>query len=537
MKRIGSGLQVKFLVSLVLMTCVTVALITAVIAVQYRARMERAYSDLAFGMATYAANFIDPEKTREYYKTRKTDDYYKEVCQQLMKAKQAMGLKYFYVVVPERKQMVYIYDGADGSSPDEETAQLGDADDYYGDGDRVMHNAFSPDSEHVILITRNEEYGYLASAYVPILDKRHMPVALASVDISMDMIDSQIRQMILLSMMLSLAVMIVCIAAYYFFMRRAVIRPLNLLAGAARDFTSSRERTGELAMSRVKISSKDEIGDLFHAMTKMELDLNQYMANLKAATAERERIGAELNIAMKIQADMLPRSFPAFPARRDFDIYATMTPTKEVGGDFYDFFLVDETHLALVIADVSGKGVPAALFMAIARTMIKNRTLVGGSPSEILFDVNNQLCEGNASQFFVTVWLGILDLTTGKGVAANAGHEHPIVRRKDGEFELVVYRHGPAVATLEGMKFREHEFELHPGDTLFVYTDGVPEATNTENVLYGYERLLKAMNANKSRTLKELLEAVHADVNTFVGEAPQFDDLTMLALRFDGSPQ
>ena len=250
---------------------------------------------------------------------------------------------------------------------------------------------------------------------------------------------------------------------------------------------------------------------------------------------EKERIGAELNVATQIQADMLPRIFPAFPDRKEFDIYATMTPAKEVGGDFYDFFLIDENHLGLVMADVSGKGVPAALFMVIAKTLIKNRAQMGGGPAEVLQYVNEQLCEGNDAELFVTVWFAILDLTTGKGLAANAGHEHPSIRRAGGDYELVVYRHSPAVATMEGMRFREHEFELRPGDSLFVYTDGVTEATDAHNELFGNERMLTALNENPDADPRTLLHTMRRHINAFVGNAPQFDDITMLGLLYKGS--
>ena len=248
---------------------------------------------------------------------------------------------------------------------------------------------------------------------------------------------------------------------------------------------------------------------------------------------EKERIGAELNVATQIQADMLPSIFPPFPELSDeFDIYATMHPAKEVGGDFYDFFLIDEDHLGIVMADVSGKGVPAALFMVIAKTLIKNRAMMGGGPAEILSDVNDQLCQNNKAQLFVTVWLGILELSTGRGVAANAGHEHPVLRRAGGAFEQVIYRHSPAVAAMEGIRFRQHEFEMHPGDTLFIYTDGLTEATNAASELFGDARLVASLNRHGDGDLNGLLTGVRDDIQAFVGEAPQFDDMTMLGLTY-----
>ena len=261
----------------------------------------------------------------------------------------------------------------------------------------------------------------------------------------------------------------------------------------------------------------------------------RWTAEAKKAEQEKERIGAELNVATQIQADMLPRIFPAFPERTEFDLFASMSPAKEVGGDFYDFFLIDDDHIGLVMADVSGKGVPAALFMVIAKTLIKNRAQMGGSPAEVLSYANDQLCEGNEAELFVTVWFATIQISTGKGLAANAGHEHPAIRRKDGSFELVKYRHSPAVATLEGIRFKEHEFTLNPGDSLYVYTDGVTEATNKDDVLFGTDRMLDALNKKPDSDPKTLLETVRSDIDDFVGTAPQFDDITMLGFKYLGA--
>lgn len=295
-------------------------------------------------------------------------------------------------------------------------------------------------------------------------------------------------------------------------------------------FRSSQLRSGRNYLSPIQFEFVTWIE--FQAVVLLAQVL--YVRNKRLAE-EKARIGAELSVATQIQADMLPRIFPAFPERKEFDLYATMTPAKEVGGDFYDFFLVDDDHLALVMADVSGKGVPAALFMVIAKTLIKNRAQMGGGPANILMDVNDQLCEGNEAELFVTVWLGILEISTGKGMAANAGHEHPVIRRLGGEWELVKYRHSPAVATMEGIRFREHEFELHPGDSLFVYTDGVPEATDGADTLFGTGRMLSALNRKADAAPDELLKNVKEDIDAFVGEAQQFDDITMLSFTFFGA--
>ncbi len=282
---------------------------------------------------------------------------------------------------------------------------------------------------------------------------------------------------------------------------------------------------------RMDVESGDEVGELAQTFNQMLEDLQLYIKNLSEVTAEKERIGAELDVATNIQASMLPCIFPAFPERKEFDIYASMDPAKEVGGDFYDFFLIDENHLALVMADVSGKGVPAALFMVIAKTLIKNQTQLGNSPEAVMEKVNNQLCENNEADMFVTVWLGIYEITTGKLIYANAGHEYPAVKRVGGKYELLKESHDFVVGGLEGMPYSLHETYLNKGDKLFLYTDGVPEATNASEELFGEERMLEALNTCLELTPEQTLQKVKETIDAFVGEAPQFDDLTMLAFE------
>ena len=377
-------------------------------------------------------------------------------------------------------------------------------------------------------------FGWLCSAYEPILASDGEAVAIMGVDLDMNEVMRERHAFLFSMLMFAALLMAIAVAVTFLLMRKMATRPLSMLSKATLGFADRGEGFTQEDVIDLPIRSQDEIGDLYQEIRSMQSRMVEYMQNLTRVTAERERIGAELNIATQIQADMLPRIFPPFPDRHEFDIYATMDPAKEVGGDFYDFFLIDEEHLGLVMADVSGKGVPAALFMVIAKTLIKNRAQMGGGPAETLRYVNDQLCEGNDAELFVTVWFAILDLQTGRGVAANAGHEHPVLRRENGKFELVLYRHSPAVATLAGMKFREHEFEMHPGDTLFVYTDGVPEATNAGNELFGTDRMLDALNREADAAPETLLRNVRKDLDDFVGDAPQFDDITMLGLHYRG---
>ena len=379
-------------------------------------------------------------------------------------------------------------------------------------------------------------FGYNTSAILPVI-RNGKTAALVTVEIPMATIENTLRQFVLRSILISVVVFVVILGLVMLFVNRTMTRPVMKMARAASSFIASRQEgrdMGESPIAALTVETGDELEVLCRSLKGMEQDLATHIENLKRVTAEKERIGAELNVATQIQADMLPRIFPPFPDRNEFDIFATMTPAKEVGGDFYDFFLIDDNHLGMVMADVSGKGVPAALFMVIAKTLIKNRAQMGGGPAEVLEYVNEQLCQGNEAELFVTVWFAIMDITTGKGLAANAGHEHPVIRRADGAYELVQYRHSPAVATMEGIRFREHAFEMHPGDSLFVYTDGVTEATNIRNELYGTERMLEALNSHPDAAPQELLQNVRKGIDAFVGGAPQFEDITMLALRYSG---
>ncbi|MBQ3864744.1 MAG: PP2C family protein-serine/threonine phosphatase [Clostridia bacterium] len=260
-----------------------------------------------------------------------------------------------------------------------------------------------------------------------------------------------------------------------------------------------------------------------------EMVIQQYEKAQQSA-----RIESELNLATRIQAAMLPNIFPAFPEREDFDIYASMTPAKEVGGDFYDFFLIDENHLGLVMADVSGKGVPAALFMMACKIILKNYAMNQKTPAEILSEVNEQICKNNPEDMFVTAWLGVLDLRTHIMTASNAGHLYPVLKKPDGPFELLKDRHGFVLGGMNGIRYQEYQIPTAPGTKLFLYTDGVTEAANADHELYTEVRLLDALNRSASQSPQEILACVGEDVRTFVGEAEQFDDLTMMCLHYIG---
>ncbi len=292
-----------------------------------------------------------------------------------------------------------------------------------------------------------------------------------------------------------------------------------------------KEIAGGHLETRISIQTGDEIEELGYSANAMTVALQKHIEKLQSITAEKERISAELNIATQIQSSMLPCIFPAFPDREEFDIFALMEPAKEVGGDFYDFFLINDKQLAVVIADVSGKGVPAALFMVITKTLIKNYALINSSPAEIFYRVNNQLCENNDANLFVTAWMGILDIESGRFVFVNAGHNPPLLKRENGSFDFLESAPAFVLAGMENIPYQQNEIWLNQGDILYLYTDGVTEATDAENNLYGEERLRSTLDNIELLLPDSILTSVKEDIDVFVKEAAQFDDITMCCLK------
>ena len=383
------------------------------------------------------------------------------------------------------------------------------------------------------------QYGddVLCIACEPILDEwnDNKIIGLAGVDVDMNDVIREHRWFLVNSALFIAVLTLAAIAASLLLTRKLVIRPLKQLANAAMGFAREEDGFSRDDIIQLPIRSNDEIDDLYQEIRTMQGRIVDGAERLTRITAERERVDAELRMATQIQTAMLPNRFPAFPDRVEFDLYASMDPAKEVGGDFYDFFLVDEDHLALVIADVSDKGVPAALFMMSSKIIINYRTKIGGSPSEILAAANAQLFRNTKSRMFVTVWLGILELSTGRLTCANAGHEYPIIRGQDGEFRVYKDKHGLMVGAMKASKYQDYEIQLAPGDAVFLYTDGVPEANNAAGEFYGMDRLKATLNRISGTEPKEILEAIKADVAAFADGADQFDDLTMLCVVYKGN--
>ena len=285
---------------------------------------------------------------------------------------------------------------------------------------------------------------------------------------------------------------------------------------------------------RCRIRKTDESAYTFLHNIVEEKETGDPIHGVVSMISELDRLDKELKLAADIQLNALPMDFPPFPERTEFDLYALMNPAKEVGGDFYDFFLINEDHLALVIADVSGKGIPASLFMMTSKTLIKNQLMEGNDPAATMDRVNAQLCENNEARMFVTVWLAVVEISTGKGIACNAGHENPTLYRAGKFFEVLKYKHGIFAGVSKKAKYQNREFELLPGDCIFVYTDGVPEANNNSEEMFGENRIIETLNLDPDAHPEALIHRMQSAVDQFAGGAAQFDDITMLCFKYYG---
>ncbi|MCR5279983.1 MAG: PP2C family protein-serine/threonine phosphatase [Lachnospiraceae bacterium] len=478
-------------------------------------------------------NELDDEGKRLYAKYR--FEYWFSV---FMESAESFDLQYVYYVYPSdavAHKVVYMFDpslatvtGSDGS------AILSLADEVYEDPVeheflwKAWNTGYAPSGFDKI----NNEFGYVYTYNTPlIINGEKLGVICA--DISVDRVNSTILKSALQSLLILSLVLVVGTLFVVFFVDKQVVERIVSLEKSIKHYSENKDP--ELARDIIKVTGRaDEIGSLCHEFSDMITELEVYMQNLQSVTAEKERIGAELDVATHIQASMLPRIFPPFPERDDIDLYATMNPAKEVGGDFYDFFLIDDTHLAVVMADVSGKGVPAALIMVIAKTLIKNHLIAGEELDKALMSSNMQLLENNDEMLFVTAWVGIIDLETGHIVFADAGHEPAFVLKKNGEVvEIKHKKKRPPLATIEGMKYVVDEFDIEKGDLLYLYTDGVPEAINIAEELFTKDRLVEVLKQHTSDVPKDLLKAVQDAMDEYVGEASQFDDITMLGVRIN----
>ena len=358
-------------------------------------------------------------------------------------------------------------------------------------------------------------------------------------EVSMENDEKVIRRVRSTICLIGGAVLLIALAIYRLWLKKFMLQFNTLLSGIIR------MGKGELQPAGSASYTIGEFEIMQQEIDRTSLALNRQMDTIRRMEREQmeqenmireqERIVKELSTARQIQNSVLPHIFPPFPDRKEIDLFASMDPARDVGGDFYDFFFIDEDHLCLVIADVSGKGIPAALFMMFSKRIIEDFAKIEHSVSEILRKTNEVLCDNNQAEMFVTVWLGILEISTGRMAASNAGHEYPAICKKDGSFELYKDKHGFVIGGMPGVRYKEYALQMEPGDKIFVYTDGVPEATAGSGEMFGAERMTAALNTCADGRPEEILRRVRSAVDDFVGDAEQFDDLTMMCLEYKGA--
>ena len=497
---------------------------------EFAGALKQQYMEIANGIAEYAALSMDPETLEQYLETKTADEAYNSTREQLQHTADAENCSVIYVakVHTDTKEREYIYNvvsKASGFSPYE----IGFRDTVNDEFLKVYDSILKGETQlHNFMYSRK---GYTTSVY-PVEDADSGVVAIVGVVKNMDLLTSAKNSYICQIILIEALIAILSGVVWVVYMRRRIVVPVQQLSEAALNMVEHLEDGNS---PELVVKHDDELRELADSFATMYREVGAYIAKLETVTAEKERIGAELDVAAKIQSSMLPCIFPAFPDRNEFDIYATMDPAKEVGGDFYDFFMVDADHLAFVVADVSGKGVPAALFMVIGKTLIKDHTGLHDDLGEVFTEVNNILCASNSEEMFITAFEGVLNLKTGELRYVNAGHEIPFLCRKGGVFEPFKVRAGFVLAGMQGIRYRAGSIQLEPGDKVFQYSDGIPEAINSEKAPYGMKRLESVLAKNSEKAPSELLPLVKADVDAFVGDADQFDDITMLCIEFKGN--
>lgn len=471
-------------------------------------------------------NYLKEEKEEEYY-----NDYMKLILLGQMKE---VSRIYIIQVDDKFEECTYIFDAVNIDTAVYDVGEKAKINSKRYK--RKLKNLYSmkrPKENYMKRSSKNAESSYFTTL-VPVKKADGEIVGILGIQYSIKkLVVSGVSFSIWASIITILIIIVISILVYRFF-RKNIVLPIIDICDESKRFASENTIVKEKMLEEKLIEENSkitEIRELAQSIDKMECDTIKYIDNLTIATKERERVGTELKLASAIQKSMLANDLPNSSS---FNISATMMPAKEVGGDFYDFYMIDDNHLALVIADVAGKGIPAALFMMITKVLLKTRMSISLTPAEVLTVVNKEIYKNNQTNMFITVWLGVLELSTGMLTFSNAGHEDIAIYREKKKFTIHKKKHGIVLGAFEDYEYKNYHLRLNGGDKLFLYTDGVVEAMNKDGTMFGVERMLEALNNVRDDKVSEILNNVQSDVDKFVGEATQFDDLTMLAVEYIG---
>lgn len=543
------GMSIKTKVALTAIAFMV--LLTAVIALVgyslYRKSVMESYTTYAETVLEYAYRETVKYGFGDMIASREMPQGYEELRTELNRIKDSSKIEYLYAIYFEDIEDIHSLHYAINAKTQEELSSGGT---FTNMGTPCEEGSFEDDTLIILqqavksakadngtLEGYSSEYGHMLNGYRVIMGSRGEAEGLICVEIDINRIKAGLRQYVYTVISIAALFTAATVLLYLFNTKRYLVGPIERIAKSSDSFVKKMQANTdpeELVFEDAGVNTGGELQQLSENVKSLADGVSAYMTNLKNATAEKERIGTELALATRLQAAFLPGGFPAFPDRGEFDIYASMHPAKEVGGDFYDFYFIDDDHLCLTIADVSGKGIPGALFMMVSKIILQSCAMLGQSAGEVLTKTNEAICSNNKESMFVTVWIGILEISTGRLTCANAGHEYPAIKRAGGAFELYKDKHGIVIGGMDGVKYKEYELTLTPGDKLFVYTDGVPEASDGDDNMFGTERMLDALNEEPEATPERILKNVRAAVDGFVSGAEQFDDLTMLCMEYNG---
>ena len=500
----------------------------------FSTRFKAQYDSTIRSIGAAARQTLNPDDFEKYLSTKTKDEKFYSVISILQDFVDKFDLNLLYVssvLPPDYTHIRYIYNAVNKNNK-WEPFYLGYEEDYFEPNYNASTKRVFEKGETIVRHTMKTRSGSHITAQLPVRDSSGKIIAVIGVQKStQEFVDAR-RSFIVFLILLELFFAVIFSLLFSIYFNGHFIKPIVLVTHEADHFASY---GGKPSDSLLAIKNHDEIGTLAHTVHQMEHDVCRNMEELTKVTAEKERISTELSLAAKIQLEMLPKGYPPFPEHTEFDLYATMTPAKEVGGDLYDYLMLDNDHLLLVVGDVSGKGVSAALFMAKCKELLDVYANLSLTPKEIFEKTNEQLCVGNDTGLFVTCWLGIFTLSTGELCFVNAGHPYPVLYKKsDDSFSFLKEKPNIILAAMEGIPYKEHRTTLHKGDRLFIYTDGVTEATDINEKLFGDERLLHTMQKTRNLDAPKILETIRADIDAFTGEAEQFDDITMMSFEWRG---
>ncbi len=486
------------------------------------------------GFIPVYAGIDDVEKLTEEDQKLFAEIEYSRLISRINQIKETQNISYVFGVVTEEpydRQMVLFISAGPDEIRGEEKGQvypIGTELTVTEERRNAVVNAISGNPQ----FSYNEDEKFFDYYYpVASFDSYEVLIALAVYvpEVELPFHDS----MTLLSVM-SVLFMILMAAVCLVMIMLVVLKPLKTVQKNISLYKNTKD-SRTVVDNLSKIMSHNEIAELSADVASMAEELNAYMIQNEETAVRKEHDKTELALASRIQSAMLPNEFPAYPDRTDFDIYASMDPAKEVGGDFFDFFLIDDQHLCMVIADVSGKGVPAALYMMATKILLSQLIRTSESVAEALSKANASICSKNPEEMFITVWVGILDLTTGIMTCANAGHEYPMLKKAGGQYELIKDKHGLVIGAMESSVYGEYELQFEPGASLFLYTDGLAEAVNSDHQMFGTDRILEKLNIDPERSPETILQDMKKAVSDYTQSTELSDDLTLMCMTYHGT--